>query len=252
MMHQPIPPIFLQSAARVIKLPDAAFKHPHSNIEVRAVLFDLDGTLVDSAPDITHAVNTVLVQDGALPLSVDTVRTLIGEGIHRLVEKAYALRQRTFNLHDLNQRTAMFAGEYEAHIADLTRPYPGVLAGLSVLRRTGIKISVVSNKAQHLTDHLMQTLELVQHFDLVLGARENLPKKPAPDMLYFAMEELHVTANETIFVGDSIADVRAAAAAHLPCILIEGGYTTEPTAQLGAWKTVSDFNTLVGLLVHSA
>jgi phosphoglycolate phosphatase len=217
------------------------FLHPFSARQVRAVLFDLDGTLVDSAPDIAFALNAVLAKDGASPHSVTIVRTLIGEGIHRLVEKAYALHHRSLALSDLNARTAAFAALYESNIANETRPYPGVLAGLEMVRQHSIKTAVVSNKAQHLTDRLLVTLKLADRLDLILGARDDLPKKPAPDMLHFALRELNVAADEAVFVGDSIADVRAAEAAHLPCILIAGGYTIEPAAQLGAWRTVPDF-----------
>ncbi len=223
------------------------FPHPVSGQLVRAVLFDLDGTLVDSAPDIAFAVNTVMARDGVAPHSVEVVRTLIGEGIHRLVEKAYALHHRSLNLEDLNARTAAFATLYEANIANETRPYPGVLDGLDMLKQQGIKTAVVSNKAHHLTKHLLRTLQIADRIDLILGAQDKLPKKPAPDMLYFALRELNVSADETIFVGDSIADVRAAAAAQLSCLLIDGGYTVESAAQLGAWKTVSDFKDFVNL-----
>jgi phosphoglycolate phosphatase len=211
------------------------------------VLFDLDGTLVDSAPDIAFALNTVMTREGLPAHSVDVVRTLIGEGIHRLVEKAYAFHHRSLDLEDLNTRTAEFAALYEANIANETRPYPGVPAGLDMLKQRAVKTAVVSNKAHHLTEHLLRELRLFARLDVVLGAKSTMPKKPAPDMLYFAMSELNVNADEIVFVGDSIADVRAAAAAQLPCLLIDGGYTTEPAAQLGAWKTVSDFGKFVDL-----
>lgn len=214
---------------------------------MKAVLFDLDGTLVDSAPDIAFALNSIMTREGLPAHSVDIVRCLIGEGIHRLVEKAYALQHRSLDLENLNARTAQFAALYEANIANETRPYPGVLAGLDMLKRQAIKTAVVSNKAHHLTKQLLHALQIIEHVDFFLGAQNTLPEKPAPDMLYFTMVELNISADETIFVGDSIADVRAAAAAQLPCLLIDGGYTIEPAAQLGAWKTVSDFASFVNL-----
>jgi phosphoglycolate phosphatase len=223
------------------------FLHPVSAKPVRAVLFDLDGTLVDSAPDIAFAVNTVMAREDIAPHSVDVVRSLIGEGIHRLVEKAYALQHRSLRLDDLNARTAEFAALYESNIANETRPYPGVVSGLDLLKQRGIKTAVVSNKAHHLTEHLLRELHLFHRLDVVLGAKDALPKKPAPDMLYYAMRELSVSADETIFVGDSIADVRAAGAAQLPCLLIDGGYTIEPAAALGAWQTTSDFHAFMAL-----
>lgn len=234
-------------SVKFVAMSDTGLIHPFSGKSIRAILFDLDGTLVDSAPDIAVALNVVMARDSLSPHSVDVVRTLIGEGIHRLVEKAFALRHKTLGLTELNIRTAEFAELYEAHIADHTRPYPGVITGLAALRQQGLKIAVVSNKAQHLTDHLLAQLKLSSSFDLILGARDALPKKPAPDMLHFTLRDFSVTSDEALFVGDSIADVRAAEAAGLPCILIEGGYTVEATAKLGAWKTVVDFPSFVKL-----
>jgi phosphoglycolate phosphatase len=248
MITQPISETSALSVKRVA-MSDTGLIHPFSGKSVRAILFDLDGTLVDSAPDIAFGVNSVMAKDGLLPHSVAVVRTLIGEGIHRLVEKAYSLHHKGLSVIDLNSRTAEFATLYEAHIVDQTRPYPGVTAGLAQLRERGLKIAVVSNKAQHLTDHLLAKLHLSSCFDLILGARDDLPKKPAPDMLHFALRKFSVSADEAIFVGDSIADVTASAAAGLPCVLIEGGYTVEATAKLGAWKTVSDFQQLVKLVI---
>jgi phosphoglycolate phosphatase len=211
------------------------------------VLFDLDGTLVDSAPDIAFALGTVMAKDGMAPHGVGVVRGLIGEGIHRLVEKAYALQHRSLNHDELNGRTASFAEHYKANIARETKPYPDVSAGLFALRKRGIKTAVVSNKAHALTEHLLRELHMFDRLDVVLGADDAIPKKPAPDMLKLAMGKLNVCAGETVLVGDSIADVKAAAAAELPCILIDGGYTMEPAARLGAWKTLSDFGELVAL-----
>jgi phosphoglycolate phosphatase len=220
---------------------DVRLLHPWSGRPVRALLFDLDGTLVDSAPDIAVAVNTVMVADGIAPLSVPVVRSLIGEGVRRLVEKAYALQGSHLEGHTLDERTETFEALYASAIAVHTRAYPGVETGLREMREMGFKTAVVSNKLQHLTDQLLAELGLVGVLDYVCGARENLPKKPAPDMLLHTLEHLHVDVAEALFIGDSIADVRAANAGGLPCVLIGGGYTETPVAELGAWKTVSDF-----------
>lgn len=226
---------------------NTAFLHPLTGKPIAAVLFDLDGTLVDSAPDIASAINTVMADDGLAPLDVTKVRTLIGEGIRRLVEKAYIFQNRQLAVGDLDIRTAQFAGTYEMNIAVATRAYTGVEAGLEELRQCGVKIAVVSNKAQHLTDRLLRSLGLFHRFDFVMGARDDIAKKPAPDMLQFALRNVSAGTGTAIFVGDSIADVDAARAANLPCLLIEGGYTIEPAARLGAWKTVADFASLISL-----
>jgi phosphoglycolate phosphatase len=216
--------------------------HPWSGKPVKALLFDLDGTLVDSAPDIAVAVNTVMTKDSIAPLSVPAVRSLIGEGVRRLVEKAYGLQGQSLSPHALDERTESFETLYASAIAVHTRPYPGVVSSLQDMRRRGLKIAVVSNKLQHLTDQLLFALSLMELFDYVCGARDDLPKKPAPDMLIYTLAQLGVEASEAVFIGDSIADVKAAAAGKLPCVLVAGGYTDVPIQQLGAWKTVGAFD----------
>ncbi len=218
--------------------------HPWSGKSVRALLFDLDGTLVDSSPDIGVALNRVLEMDGLAPLLTHVVRSLIGEGVRRLVEKAFVLRNAKLDGHRLDERTERFEALYASAIAVHTKPYPGVVSGLFKIREKGFKTAIVSNKVQYLTDQLLAKLQLDELVDYVCGARENLPKKPAPDMLLHTLQQLDVDVSEALFIGDSIADVAAANAAKLPCILIEGGYTETSIQQLGAWKTVSSFQNL--------
>jgi phosphoglycolate phosphatase len=218
--------------------------HPWSGKVVKALLFDLDGTLVDSAPDIAVAVNTVMATDNLAPLPMTIVRSLIGEGVRRLVEKAYLLNGLKLEHHRLDERTEQFETLYASAIAVLTRPYPGVEQSLQHFRKRGLKTAVVSNKLQRLTDQLLATLKLTDFLDYVCGARDDLPKKPAPDMLLHTLTALGVDSSEAIFIGDSIADVKAAEAGQLPCVLIEGGYTETPIATLGAWKTVNNFAAL--------
>lgn len=208
---------------------------------MRAMLFDLDGTLVDSSPDIGAALNWVLEMDGLAPLSTHVVRSLIGEGVRRLVEKAFVLQNAKLDGHRLDERTERFEALYASAIAVHTRPYQGVETGLKELRQKGFKTAIVSNKIQYLTDQLLADLHLAELVDYVCGARENLPKKPAPDMLLHTLQKLDVGVSEALFIGDSIADVAAANAVKLPCVLIEGGYTETSIQELGAWKTVSSF-----------
>ena len=224
--------------------------HPWSKRPVKALLFDLDGTLVDSAPDIAVAVNRLLVADRIGPLTVPVVRSLIGEGVRRLVEKAYAIQNTDLKTHELDEKTHVFELRYAAAIAVHTKPYPGVVNGLQKFRKFGLKTAVVSNKLQFLTDQLLSTLGLTGLLDYVCGARDAMPKKPAPDMLLHALRQLNVEISEALFIGDSIADVTAAKACELPCFLIEGGYTETPINKIGAWKTVANFDGLWDAMAH--
>jgi phosphoglycolate phosphatase len=218
-----------------------AVLHPWSGKPVCALLFDLDGTLVDSAPDIAVAVNRVLAMDEIAPLTVPVVRSLIGEGVRRLVEKAFILQNTRLDGRGLDERTEHFEALYESAIAVHTKAYPGVVEGLREMRQMGFKTAIVSNKIQYLTDQLLAKLNLTDKVDYVCGARDNLSKKPAPDMLLHTLEILGTDATEALFIGDSIADVTAAKAANLPCVLIAGGYTETAIEKLGAWQTVSSF-----------
>jgi phosphoglycolate phosphatase len=119
--------------------------HPWSGQPVRALLFDLDGTLVDSSPDIAVAINRVLELDGLLPLTKEVVRSLIGEGVRRLVEKAFHLQNSQLVGHRLDERTERFEALYASAIAVHTRPYPGVESGLLEMRQKGFKTAIVSN-----------------------------------------------------------------------------------------------------------
>jgi phosphoglycolate phosphatase len=218
--------------------------HPWSGKPVRALLFDLDGTLVDSSPDIAVALNRVLELDGLPPLSKQVVRSLIGEGVRRLVEKAFQLQNSQLVGYRLDERTERFEALYASAIAVNTKPYLGVDSGLLDLRQRGFKTAIVSNKVQYLTDQLLTALHLAERVDYVCGARENIPKKPAPDMIFHTLQALGVDTAEALFIGDSFADVAAANAAKLPCVLIEGGYTETSIEELGAWKTVVSFQKL--------
>lgn len=248
-MPQLTPKTLLPFATQLL-MSEEKIIHPWSKRPVRALLFDLDGTLVDSAPDIAVAVNSLLMADGIEPLTVPVVRSLIGEGVRRLVEKAFALKNTILDKHDLDEKTHIFETRYAAAIAVLTRPYPGVEGSLRKFRQMGLKTAVVSNKVQYLTDQLLSKLDLASQLDYVCGARDDLPKKPAPDMLLHTLRQLDVDKTEALFIGDSIADVTAAKACDLPCFLIAGGYTETPIENLGAWKTTADFDSLWDAIAH--
>ena len=226
-------------------LPRDSFIHPWSGKPVEALLFDLDGTLVDSAPDIATAINDVLSSEGLAELDVPTVRTLIGEGIRRLTEKAFAIRGNALSSNDLDSKAAAFSEKYASCIADRTAPMPGVIEGLAGLRQAGFKTAVVSNKAQGLTEQLLEQIQLTQFFDYIQGAQAALAPKPAPDMVRAALSNLKCTPDVAAFVGDSSIDVATGAASSLPVFLLKGGYTGGAELPEGAFQVFQDFHGLV-------
>ncbi len=191
----------------------------------QAVLFDLDGTLVDSAPDLTTAVNRMLVELDRAPMSVDQVRNWIGNGARRLVARALAGRR------DIDEEPAetaaaleLFFTHYADCLDDQAIPYPGVVEGLERLRDLGMPMGVVTNKPTAFTGPLLEALELAEYFAVSVSG-DTLPvRKPDPAPLRLGAEQLGVAIERCWYVGDSAADRDAAAAAGALLIRVPYGY----------------------------
>jgi phosphoglycolate phosphatase len=170
------------------------------------LLFDLDGTLVDSVADLTASLNHVRASHGAAAHSLETVRGFVGDGAWRLVERGVA---------DLPvavpEALAEFRAHYGVHCLDQTRPYPGVEAMLAGLRDR--PCAIVSNKPQHFCERIVRGLGWAQNFGAVVGARDGVTVKPAADLLAIAAAQLGVPLADCWMIGDSPNDVRAARAA---------------------------------------
>ncbi len=200
----------------------------------KAILFDLDGTLIDSAPDIAAAVNALLAEEKLGPLSVPSVRGMIGNGVVKLVERAYAACGHPLLGEALDRRVKSMMPHYANHLTGLTVMLPGALEMVSAYAKARVKIAVVSNKPDAFTRTILGHYGFAPHLAAIQGQNEVLKTKPAPDMLIAAMESLDVASTECLFVGDSINDAGAAKAAGMACILVQGGYSSEPLASFGA------------------
>jgi len=165
-----------------------------------AVFFDLDGTLVDSVADIAASANHIRERWGRAPLSEALVRSYVGDGVVRLLERALSDAPDV----DLQEALAAFRAHYGEHCLDRTRPYPGVVAGLAALR--GLPAAVVSNKPQALTERVVRGLDLHGPLRAIVGARSGVPVKPAPDLLRLAREEAGIVDGVIWLVADSPHD----------------------------------------------
>jgi phosphoglycolate phosphatase len=212
------------------------------------ILFDLDGTLIDSAPDIAAALNQVLEGAGLSPLSVPEVGSLIGEGVVRLVEKAFAVRGVTLEADDLAREAALMNRLYDAALTVHTFLLPHARESLAALHHAGHRTAVVSNKPGHLTRQIVGHYGLLPYLHAVQGAEDHLPKKPAPDMLLAALEKAGGHIGEAVMVGDSGVDVKAARNAALPVILVRGGYTVIPVDELQADHVIDHLGELLPVL----
>jgi len=210
-----------------------------------AVIFDLDGTLVDTAPDLGDALNRLLAEHGRAPIGAEGIRRMIGDGAAKLVERGF---QATGGLPAaLPALVERFLGIYEPRIAETSRPFPGVVAALERLAAAGLRLGVCTNKPDEATRRLLAALDLARYFSAVSGG--DVPaRKPATRHLLGVVERLGSTAARSLMVGDSINDVASARNAGVAVVVVSFGYTITPAAELGADMVIERFDALPGLL----
>ena len=190
---------------------------------IRAVLLDLDGTILDTSQDIAAAANRMLAALGRHPLGEDEIRNFIGRGIANLVHRCMSA---TGGADVQMERRALesFEIHYLAGIADRSRPYPGVVAGLQALARAGIAMGCVTNKAQRFTEPLLERTGLRGFFGVVVSGDSVSRKKPDAEPVLLAASRLGVEPREALVVGDSLNDVKSARVAGSPVVVVPYGY----------------------------
>jgi phosphoglycolate phosphatase len=185
---------------------------------IKLILFDLDGTLVDTSQDITTALNYALKQHGMQALSVQDTIKMVGEGITRLIEKVI----RDEKLHMRDEIIKIFIKYYSEHLTDYSREYPYVRETLDQL--SGYKKAVISNKRESLSVELLENLDLLKYFNLVAGSDTTSEKKPSPVPIFYIMEKLETKPYESMIVGDSSFDIEAGKKAGIKTVAVTYGY----------------------------
>jgi len=208
----------------------------------QAVLFDLDGTLIDSVPDLASAVNDVLATENHPPLAMDEVRMMIGHGVRKLVERAFAARDVSLEGEALDKMTDRMMTIYGRGLTVGTTLMPGAETLLTAYARAGVKIGVVTNKPEAFSRAIIEHFGLGSSVHVIVGGDTGPARKPAPDMLRHALEQLGVGAHRALMVGDSPADIDAAKAMPIASIAVRGGYTTVPADELGADIVIDSLN----------
>lgn len=203
---------------------------------IRAAVFDLDGTLIDSVPDIAAALNRCLAAIARESLSDEAVAKLVGGGARELVARALGAATPAAVVDRVH---ADFLAHYDAEPVSRTRLYPGAREVLEDLRQTGLPLAICTNKPQHLTDLILDRLSLTDVFSVIWGAAAGRPLKPDAACLRSVSDKLGTTPAETVVVGDSHTDIDAARAAGCPSILVSHGYEQRPLASLGAGAVVA-------------
>ena len=198
----------------------------------RTVVFDLDGTLVDTAPDLINALNFVLGREGLPPVPLHSARNLIGAGARRLIERGLELEGRAATTDDITRLMGDFIDYYAAHIADVSRPFEGLEGALDDLNTLGYRFAVCTNKLEWLSKLLLDQLGLSSRFSAICGADTFGISKPDPAILQQTIARAGGQLASTIMVGDAGPDIGVARSAGIPVIGVEFGYTEVPIADL--------------------
>lgn len=196
------------------------------------VVFDLDGTLVDTAPDLTAATNFVLAHKGLAPLTVAEMFPLVGHGSRAMIEAGLKSHGARVDEPELTRLHEMFLAFYADNVAVESRPFEHIPEVIDSLRAGGANLAVCTNKVERLSKLLMRELDLAQHFAVIAGRDTYAVFKPAPGHLTQAIADAGGRVDHAIMVGDSETDIATARAAGVPCIAVSFGYTTVPVRDL--------------------
>lgn len=208
------------------------------------MVFDLDGTLVDSAPDLADALDLLLVEQDASPLGLDIARSLIGHGISNLVAKGLDRSGLKLDPPELEKRIKRFHEIYAGNLSRKTRPYPGVKASLGMFQSQGFRLAVCTNKLEKYSRQILADLELADHFRQVSGPDTFGIAKPDPRHLLLTIEALDGAGKPAVMIGDSEVDVAVAKAAGVPVIAVTYGYAKSPLEALDPEGLVASFDRL--------
>jgi phosphoglycolate phosphatase len=211
---------------------------------VRTVVFDLDGTLVDTAPDLINALNFVLDREGLPPVPLHSARNMIGAGARRLIERGLELEGRAASLEDITRLTSDFIDHYAAHIADASRPFDGLEDALDDLASRGCRFAVCTNKLEWLSKLLLDRLGLSARFAAICGADTFGVSKPDPVILRETVARAGGQLSSAIMVGDAGPDIGVARRAGIPVIGVAFGYTEIPIAELKPDRLISHMREL--------
>lgn len=215
-------------------------------MKYKLAVFDLDGTILDTLEDLTDSVNYSLKKNSLPEKSLDEIRSFVGNGIRLLIQRAVPA--------DISQ-TAVdavfddFKEHYAIHSVDKTLPYDGILPLLEELKKAGMKIAVVSNKADFAVQGLVKRY-FGNLFDFAVGERSGIEKKPAPDSVFEAMSVLECKKDDTVYIGDSEVDVMTAENADIDCICVDWGFrSTSQLITAGAKIIVSEPKKIADLIL---
>jgi phosphoglycolate phosphatase len=212
------------------------------------IVFDLDGTLIDSAADLTEALNRVLADQRLPAVAEESVRHMVGDGAVKLIERGFAAAGRRMDGHLPEALRQAFLDHYAACLTERTTVHPGVAEALAALGAAGRRMAVCTNKPAAMSETILAHLGLARHFDAVLGGDSLAVRKPHPAHLIAAIAQSGGDAPRAVMVGDSRNDVATARAAGVPVVVVSFGYTSVAPHALGADAVIDHFDELLAAL----
>src|ERR1043165_60859 len=208
------------------------------------IVFDLDGTLIDTAPDLINTLNVVLGRHDLEPIPFQESRAMIGAGVRPLLLRGLASKGIRLPPEQVDQLFVEFLDIYASHIADHSRAFPGLERALDALTAEGCRLAVCTNKLEWLSVKLLKELGLGSRFVAICGQDTFTMRKPDPEMLRLTIARAGGDTGHAVMVGDSMTDVATARAAGVPVIAVDFGYTETPPPELGADRLIGHFDEL--------
>jgi phosphoglycolate phosphatase len=216
------------------------------------VVFDLDGTLVDTAPDLIDTLNVVFAHEGLPPVDYAAARNMIGGGARRMIENGLKLEGRPLSSGEIDRMFADFIAYYSDHIANQSRPFPGLDAALDRLLVEDCRFAVCTNKLERLSRLLLDALGLTQRFVAICGQDTFGIQKPDPEILRRTIRAAGGAIGRAVMVGDSGTDIATARAAGIPVVAVDFGYSDPPVARLGPDRLIGHFDELAAAVLGLA
>ena len=213
-----------------------------------AIIWDLDGTLIDSAPDLAQALNTLLREHGYAGLGEDQVSFMIGDGLAKLIERGFRAAGVAIRESQLQKLIPRFMLIYSACATHKTRLYPGARSVLQHFANAGVHQGICTNKSEDITNQILSELSVTDHFEVVVGGDTTAAKKPDPLPLQTCLEALKVTPQDSMMIGDSGVDVAIARAMKIPVGIVTYGYSGGPVSDLGADFLIDRLSSLPNLI----
>lgn len=214
----------------------------------RTLVFDLDGTLVDTAPDLHNALNACLKDAGREEVSLDQVHHMVGQGARVMLERGLKATGGLPGEDEFERLVNVFFDFYSNNIANHSQPYEGVLKVLDHCKAEQATMAVCTNKPEGMARQLLEELDMLSYFSAVLGGDSLDVKKPHADHINKTIAAAGGSKNKAIMIGDSVADIKAAANSEIPCIAVSFGYTDIPVAKLNPTAIIDHFDELIATI----